>query len=89
MRIIFDAAAPVKTARRPFGAGILPTAPTYRAPYTSDDAAWWAANAPSAGEPDWDALAAESYATDCVCRGLIPSETAEVLMGSSIIGHPA
>jgi hypothetical protein len=89
MTILFDATAPVKTARRPFGAGILPTRPVYTAPFTADDAAWWAANAPSAGEPDWDALAAESYATDALSLGLIPSETAEVLMGSSVVGHMA
>ena len=53
---------PVKSIPRrpssgPFGLGILRGLPTYRAPYTADDAAWYAETL--AAEPPWDALYAE------------------------------
>jgi hypothetical protein len=36
----------------------------------------------------YDRLAAESYATDALCRGLIPRDLAADLMATSLIGHP-
>jgi hypothetical protein len=89
MQILFDTAAPVKSAHRPFGVGIFPTLPTYRAPYTTEDAAWWAANAPSPTEPDWDVLAAESYAVDALGMGLIPNEMTEYFDATPVVDRRA
>jgi hypothetical protein len=46
------------------------------APYTAEDAEWWAGqnaewhDLDGEPEPDWDALAEESAATDRLCMGL-------------------
>lgn len=71
MTILFDAAAPVKPARR-FGAGLLATYPTHRVDYSADDAAWWAEESARLDALDRhaDRLAAESHATDRLSRGL-------------------
>jgi hypothetical protein len=44
---------------------------------------------PEADEPDWDAMAAESHATDCLERGLIPSDVADYIAQTTLVGHPA
>ncbi len=71
MTILFDARRPVKS-HRPFGRGILASAPVFVVDHTTADAAWWAANAPAnvGPEPDWDALAAESAALSRLEIGL-------------------
>ena len=71
MTILFDARCPVKPARR-FGAGILATRPTYRAPYTSADLAWLAADNArrDAENRHYDAMADEAAALDRLERGL-------------------
>lgn len=70
--IIFDStAAIVKPADRPFGHGIIRSRPTYHAPYTASDAAWWASESARLENERLDAMAEESAAMDRLERGLI------------------
>ena len=71
MTILFDASAPVKSARR-FGAGLLPSRPSYRAPYTAADAEWLIADNArrDAENRHYDRLAAESAAMDRIESGI-------------------
>jgi hypothetical protein len=87
MTILFDARRPSKMTRRPFGQGVAPEVPS------ADDIAWWAAESDRLERQRYnrhlEERAREAYATDCLCRGLILSDLAEALVGSSLIGHPA
>jgi hypothetical protein len=76
MTTLFDSTRPVKSARR-FAAGL---STERRKPYTATDLKWAAQelsrnardyDVVSPGpEPDWDAMAAERWAEDCLTRGL-------------------
>lgn len=62
MTILFSSLAPVKV-NRPFGSGVLPSRPHYRAPYTVADLAWLnEADARSRADRDYDRLVDELYA---------------------------
>jgi hypothetical protein len=42
MSVAYTTIARPATRRRPFGQGLLRSLPSYRAPFTMDDARWWA-----------------------------------------------
>lgn len=48
---------PLPKARRPFGEGILRSLPTYRAPFTMEDAEWWAEESRKAEDAEIDRMA--------------------------------
>lgn len=58
--------------------GLLDLAP--HAMPTGDDS-------PEADEPDWDSMANESHAMDCLERGLIPSDVADYIARTTLVGH--
>jgi len=93
MTILYPAPAAVKPARkaRRFAAGLVASRPTYLVDHTADDEAWLVEdNARRAAEDrQIDRRYAESYATDCVSLGLIPSDAAEFIGATSIVGHMA
>jgi hypothetical protein len=70
--ILFDSTRPakVRSARR-FGAGILRTLPLEHAPYTFEDASWWAAECAARASRDrrFDTMAREAAELAAVERG--------------------
>jgi hypothetical protein len=70
MTILYPTTALVKTRR--FGAGILPSVPSYQADHTASDEAWYVSDSISrrALDAEVDALFAESEAIRLVELGL-------------------
>lgn len=72
MTILYPAPVAVKPAR-PFGKGILASRPTYRAPFTSADLAWLAADDGRRREnAHFDALADAARGAELMGKGVRP-----------------
>jgi hypothetical protein len=68
MTILFDARHRVKSGKR-FGAGILPSVPSFKAPFRLEDAAWWASQ-PTPEDRHYDQLEAEAISLARLDMGL-------------------
>jgi hypothetical protein len=67
--VLYPAAAAKPT--RPFGRGILPTAPVYRSDVSAADRAWWtAATLGAESARDFDLEAGSAECVDRMGRGL-------------------
>lgn len=69
MTILYPAPVRVKRNRK-FGAGLLASRPTYRAPVTAQDIQWWTVETATAEDAHYDRLADEAAFLDRYTRGL-------------------
>src|SRR4051794_30313298 len=84
MITLFDSTRSVKSGRS-FALGLVSES---RKPFTAEDSEWAARELNRNAidyevvipgpEPDWDAMAAESFAQDCLDRGLDPHDPATI-----------
>jgi hypothetical protein len=68
MTILYPPLAKIKPSR-PFGRGILRSAPVHRVDHTAADRAWWAAESARMEEQRLELMAAESAARGRLDRG--------------------
>jgi hypothetical protein len=97
-RVLFDATQG-HPAPRTFGRGVIPRPGQHdgRKPFTQEDLDWAAQAFGEAAidwdfdadhEPDFDAMAYESASQDALELGLIPTDLAEYLSETSLVGLP-